>query len=171
MFRREALTILLIVATFPIVRHATVAAAASAKGSARSETPAPIQDRMTLTCTWAKSSFMEAGPEGIKTETDEGGGALTFSVIDGQLTVTGKAGGEKLRLFGSAPAANAMFFTEVTPIGNVVLWSFYRLTDRRVLFIKQNNYAPKLDPDAGVHIYSHAGHCDVTGGNGRAITR
>jgi len=165
------LTVPLVVASLLTVICLATASAALGKGSARAEIPAPVQDMMTLRCTWGASTFMEAGLESIKSETDKGSGSLTFAVIDGQLTTIGQAGGEKLKLLGSAPVSGAMFFAEVTPIGNFILWSFYRLNDRRVLFIKQNNYAPKLTAVDGVHIYSHAGYCDVTGGNGRAISK
>jgi hypothetical protein len=114
---------------------------------------------------------MEAGQDNIKTEIDKGSGSLIFSAVGGQLMVIGKAGGEKLTFLANVSVLGAMFFVEVTPMGIPILWSFYRLKDRRVLFIKQNNYAPKFSAVDGVHIYSHAGYCNVTGGNGRAITR
>ena len=62
-----------------------------------------------------------------------------------------------------------MYFEELTGAGNVVLWSFHSLKNRRILFSGQlsvNNSGPTVEQ---ILVMTQAGYCDATGGNGQPI--
>lgn len=132
-----------------------------------------IQDQMTLRCRFGASAVLKAHKNEVAgkvtREPQESSQTLEFVVVDGRLVIVGPDGGEKLALVGRNVEKGAMFFLETTPVGNVVLWSFYPLSEGRVLWSKQNNYGLGRTAEDGVSAWNHVGYCDATGGNGRAI--
>jgi hypothetical protein len=129
---------------------------------------------MTVSCQWGRSAVLDAKEGSIKGEVlanSEGGPPFQLTVIDRRLVLVAKDGGEKLSLVGRNVANGAMFFVETTPVGNVVLWSFYYLAGGKLLFMKQNNYTMAGAASDQVSAWNHAGYCTATGGNGKALTR
>lgn len=130
-----------------------------------------IQGEMSLHCRWMKTATLDAqGGASPTGEVQDGGGSpLNFLVLGGKLTIPTTDGNAQLHLVGANRANGAMFFVESTPSGNVVLWSFYAVSDESRLFFKQNNYTGGTP--GRVTAWNHMGLCKASGGNGRPISK
>jgi hypothetical protein len=164
--RRILLALLGIV--LPLLMFARPTAAASRRGG-KATVPA-IQNLMTLKCQFGASTRMTANSESVVGDVVPSGGLVTFTVVDGKLVIVADDGGEPLHLLSSNPISGATYFAGQTPSGNIALWSSYGVKERRVLFIKQNNYVSGA-PGGQVVVWNHAGFCDTTGGDGLPISK
>ena len=130
----------------------------------------PIQNAMTLTCRTSSITFTDGDSKGIKTKDVATSSSLTFTVVEGQLTLGGSLGTEKLHLVSTSITTGSMFFELLTGDRNAQLWSFHNLKDGRIFFsghLSVNDGMPK----ERIVMSTQAGYCDATGGNGQPIRK
>ena len=131
----------------------------------------PIQNGMALKCQITSFAMATGDPKKIETKLPAAQGSEAFTVLEGQLAMVSPAGAERLRLLNTSRTSGSMFFARLTSDGNVQLWSFHRLKDGRILFsgqISLNDTGPTMEK---VEIWTEAGYCDATGGNGQPIQK
>ena len=137
----------------------------------RSNSPAPpIQNSMTLKCQLGQFATLTADSKSIQGRTSPGSAPLKFRVVDGHLFKF-DPGPMKLRLLSTSRTSASMFFELLTVDGNVQLWSFHRLQNGRVLYSGQlslNDSGPTMEK---IEMWTQAGYCDATGGNGQPIRK
>ncbi len=139
-------------------------------GTSNSLVP-PIQNSMTLNCQITSFTMTTGDPKNINTKLTPPSGSLMFTVVDGQLAMVGPEGAERLRLLSTSLTFASMFFELLTGDGNAQLWSFHHLKNGRILFSGQlsfNNSGPTVEH---IEVWTQAGYCDATGGNGQPIRK
>ena len=129
----------------------------------------PIQNGRTLKCRTESFATIDASDGKIKGSFKPSAGQLTLTVVNGRLVVVGDEGGESLSLLSTNPLSGGMYFFQRTAVGNVCMWAFHPLKDGRVFFSEQLSLQPGGIPVDGVAVWSQAGYCEATGGDGRPI--
>ena len=159
---------LMVAAALPILSGAGKPAFASTPQSGTSKDPVlPVQHSMTLKCQIAAFTTMTGDSQTIKNQPPPALGALTFTVLDDQLALVGPAGADRLNLLSTNLPSASMYFEETTREGSVVLWSFHSLQNKRVLFTGQLS----INRAGKVEIWTQAGYCDASGGDGVPIRK
>jgi hypothetical protein len=128
----------------------------------------PIEDSMALKCQVTSNAIMTGDSQDIKVKVPPASNSLTLDVVNGQL-LTAAPERAKLRLLSTEKSSGSMFFEELTGTGNVALWSFHRLRNGRILFSQQMSASASGPTQEKVVLFTQAGYCDATGGNGRPI--
>jgi hypothetical protein len=129
----------------------------------------PIQNGRTLKCRTESFATIDASDGKIKGSFKPSTGQLTLTAVNGKLVVVGDEGGEALSLLSTNPLSGGMYFFQRTAVGNVCMWAFHPLKDGRVFFSEQLSLQPGGIPVDGVAVWSQAGYCEATGGDGRPI--
>jgi len=151
-----------------LVAVAGTAAVSSSSPAGTSDSPVPaIQVSMTLKCNITSFTMTTGDSKDIKTENRPASAPLTFTVVDGQLGYVAPAGAGKLRLLSASPYSGSMYFEELTGERSIVLWAFHRLRNARVLFSEQLS----INNSGQIEIWTQAGYCDATGGNGTPVRK
>jgi hypothetical protein len=125
---------------------------------------------MTLKCKITSFAMMTGNPKNITTKLPSDSGSITFTVVDGELAMVGPEGADKLRLLSTSLTTSSMFFELLTGDRNAQLWSFHTLKDGRVFFSGHLSVSD-IPFEEKMEVWTQAGYCEVTGGNGQPIRK